>query len=280
MSDTWATFPYPSDDFDYAGDQLEQHWDRLHRGDREPFPSVAVVEALAQTNNVLGSRDPAEVAAQLQAAWRAFHRGDFGQAVGLGESLGVIGSYAANKAQGIHAVYLEEDEAAQLEMFQQVAARAEAAQAALPGHANSWYFHAFALGRYSQGISVAKALAQGLGGKIRASLDRALKLEPLHADAHTALGLYHAEVIDKVGKMVGKLTYGASRDAALEHFREAVALFPESAIARMEYANGLLMLDGDRAYDEASELYVAASEAEAADAMERLDVELARSQLE
>jgi hypothetical protein len=41
--------------------------------------------------------------------------------------------------------------------------------------------------------------AQGLGGKIKHSLTQALELEPRHADAHVALGAYHAEVIDKVG---------------------------------------------------------------------------------
>jgi hypothetical protein len=35
---------------------------------------------------------------------------------------------------------------------------------------------------------VVKALAQGLGGKVRDSLQRALQLEPGHADAHVGWG--------------------------------------------------------------------------------------------
>ena len=35
------------------------------------------------------------------------------------------------------------------------------------------------------------ALKLGLAGKVRQSLDAALELEPKHAEAHTALALYH-----------------------------------------------------------------------------------------
>jgi tetratricopeptide (TPR) repeat protein len=229
---------------------------------------------------VLEGRDAGEVAVALQDAWRAYHSGEFEQAWKLGQQLGVIGSFVSNKAGGIHAVYLEEDEKTRMDRFMAIAGFSEAAAEAMPGHANSHYFRAFALGRYSQGISVIKALKQGLGGKIRDSLLAALELEPDHADAHTALGVYQAEVIDKVGSMLGALTYGANADDAIEHFDIALEGAPNSAITRVEVANGLLMLQGDDAYDRASELYVEAAEMEPWDAMERLDVDLALSELE
>ena len=100
-----------------------------------------------------------------------------------------------------------------------------------------------------------KALKDGYGGRIKSALETALKLDPKHADAHTAMGAYHAEIIDKVGGMIGKLTYGANKDAALEHYRQALKLNPQSPIAHIEYANGLLMLLGDKGTDEATELY-------------------------
>ena len=151
---------------------------------------------------------------------------------------------------------------------------------ALPDDPNSHYFHAFNLGRYSQSISVVKALKQGVGGKIQKSLKRALKLQPDHAEAHTALGMYHAEIIDKVGKLIGGMTYGASEADALKHFATALELTPRSPIARIEYGNGLYLLYGDDRIDEVSELYIAASETEPLDAMERLDVESALAELE
>ena len=180
----WNKFPHPDKSFTYAGAALEKHWARLHRGDCEPFPTDAGV----------------------QEAWRAYHAGDFAKAVELGLKAGGTGINAANKAAMIYANYLEEDEDAKLAIFQEIAARCVEQQKTDPKNANAWYYHAYALGRYSQGISIGKALAQGLGGKIKDSLDHALKLAPKHADAHIALGAWHAEIIDKVGPMGNFLT--------------------------------------------------------------------------
>jgi tetratricopeptide (TPR) repeat protein len=164
-------------------------------------------------------------------------------------------------------------------MFQEVAARAEAQAAEDPKNANAFYWMAYALGRYSQGISVAKALAQGLGGKVKGALETTLKLAPKHADAHIALGTFHAEVIDKVGKLLGR-TQGADAATGLKMFQQALKLNPGSAIAMIEYANGLVMLEGDKRMKEAEKLYADAAAHVPADAMERLDVEMAKAELE
>jgi tetratricopeptide (TPR) repeat protein len=87
-------------------------------------------------------------------------------------------------------------------------------------------------------------------------------------------------VIDKVGGLVAGVTYGAKKDSALEHFQKALKLNPDSAIARVEYANGLVMLFGKAHMDNAEKLYREAAACKPADAMERLDVELARSELD
>src|SRR3546814_9549495 len=98
-----------------------------------------------------------------------------------GSALGPVGASVAVKALGIHATYLVDAEAEKLKRFEQAAKLAEAAVKALPDEANSHYRHAFALGRYSQGLSIAKALKQGIAGKVRESLDEALALATKHA---------------------------------------------------------------------------------------------------
>lgn len=258
MAKTWAKFPYADKKYVYTAATLKKAWDRLHRGDCEPFPrDAAVVDA-----------------------WIAFHAGDFQKAAEAGLKAGGAGITVANKATSIYANYLEENEKTKLALFEEVAARAELQQADEPKNANAFYWHAYALGRYAQGISVAKALAAGIGGKVRASLEAALKLAPKHADAHIALGAYHAEIIDKVGAMVGGLTYGAKKDVGLKHFETALKLNPDSAIARIEQANGFVMLEGKKALARAEALYGEAAACEPHDAMEALDVELAKSELE
>ena len=277
----WKAFPHASKDYDYPGAALEKAWPRLHRGDREPFPDVATLDAQVKADPKLKPKMGLdEAAAILQDAWRAYHRGDFAEAVEKGLSVGLLGYDVANKATNIYATYLEENETAKLALFQAAVERAEELQGATRKLANAYYLHAQALGRYSQGISITKALTQGLAGKVRASLDAALKLEPKHADSHIALGTYHAEIISKVGGMIGGLTYGASKDDGIKHFEAALALNPESAVARIEYANGLVMMFGNSKMKQAVAFYEAAAKSTPADAMERLDVELAKSELE
>ena len=254
----WKAFPHPSKSFLYAGDALKKNWEKLHRGDCEPYPKDA----------------------GAQEAWRLFHQGKFAEAVEAGLEAGGAGITAANKAQAIYANGVETKDAARVALFEEVMERAEAQVKAEPKNANAHYLYAYAAGRYSQRISVAKALAQGYGGRIRAALEAALKLQAKHADAHIAMGAWHAEILDKVGGLVAGLTYGAKKDAGEEHFRKALKLAPDSPIARLEMANGLVMMHGKKAIDEATRLYAEAAEMEPRDAMEKLDVEAARAELD
>ncbi len=275
----WKPFPHDNKDYRYEGAALKQAWSELHRGDCEPFPDAAFVkEAFARHPRLKGPLDAERTAAALQSAWRAYHRGDFAAAVAEGTAPGPIGANAANKAANIYATYLETDSERKREIFLKSAERAEALQAAAPDFVNAFYFHAQALGRYSQEISIAKALAQGIGGKVKASLDKAVKLEPNHAEAHIALGAYHAEIVSKVGGMLASLTYGASREEAVRHFALARKLLPNSAIARIEEANGLVMLFGKSRLAEAERLYKEAARCAPADAMQKLDAEHARDE--
>jgi tetratricopeptide (TPR) repeat protein len=253
----WTAFPYDAHDYTYDAATLKKHWARLHKGDAEPLPKDEAV----------------------QAAWALFHAGQFQKAHDAGLKLGDAGLVVANKAQSIYANYLETSEKTKLAMFLEVAERAEAQAKANPKLANAHYCMAYALGRYSQGISVAKALTQGLGSKVKNALETTIALAPKHADAHIALGAFHAEVIDKVGRLLGK-TQGADSATGLKVFKEALALNPDSAIARVEYANGLVMLEGDKRMKEAEKLYADAAECKPLDAMERLDVEMAKAELE
>ena len=253
----WTAFPYDSAGYTRDSAALKKLWSRLHTGDAEPLP----------------------LDDKVVAAWALFHAGEFRKACEAGLKLGGSGITLANKAQAIYANYLEKSEKTKLAMFQEVAARAEAQIADDAKNPNAHYWMAYALGRYSQGISVAKALAQGLGSKVKGALETTIKLAPKHADAHIALGAFHAEVIDKVGKLLGR-TQGADAATGLKLYQQALKLNPISAIAMIEYANGLVMLEGDKRMKEAEKLYAQAAECDAADAMERLDIEMAKAELE
>jgi tetratricopeptide (TPR) repeat protein len=251
----WTAYPYDLFDLDAAA--VKKQWARLHAGDAEPLPKDA----------------------KVLEAWVLFHRGEFQKAFDAGLKAGGAGITVANKAQAIYANYVEKSEKTKLAMFQEVAERALAQQADEPKNPNAFYWQAYALGRYSQGISVAKALTQGLGSKVKGAFETTIKLAPKHADAHIGLGSFHAEVIDKVGGLLGR-TQGADKATGLKMFQQALKLNPTSAIAMVEYANGLVMLEGDKKMKEAEKLYADAAACKPADAMERLDVEMAKEELE
>ncbi len=252
----WTVFAHDATAYTFSPAALKSHWSELHLGDAEPWPQDGAV----------------------RAAWALFHAGRFQQACAAGLKAGGDGITLANKAQAIYAHYLEPDPAAQLALLQEVADRAAAQVAAAPDNANAHYWQAYALGRCSQRISIAKALTLGLGPKIKAGLETTLRLAPRHADAHIALGTFHAEVIAKVGKLLA-LTQGADASTGLKQFQQAIKLNPGSAVARIEFARGLLMIEGNKRQAAARQLYAEAADCRARDAMEHLEVEIARAGL-
>ena len=253
----WTAFPHAGD-YSFDATSIKKNWARLHIGDCEPLPKDAAV----------------------LAAWVHFHNGEFQKAFDAGIKAGGDGITVANNAACIYANYLETKEKVKLDLFIEAANRAEVQQKADPKNANAYYMQAYALGRYGQGISVAKALAQGLGSKVKLALELAIKLQPKHAVAHIALAAFHAEVFDKVGSLIGGMTYGAKKDVGLSLFKKALELHPTSAIAMIEQANGMVMLEGDKKMKEATKLYEQAAASKPLDALERLDVEMAKAELE
>jgi len=252
----WTTFPYAGE-YNFDASRVKKYWLRLHAGDLEPLP---------EDNKLLD-------------AWALFHSGEFHKACTAGLQLGLVGLNVANKATCVYATYLEKHEALRQDLFLEVAERTEHQIRQDPENLNAYYWHAYALGRYSQCISVAKALAQGLGNKVKSNLETVIKRQPNHADAHIALGSFHAEVIDKVGSLIGAMAYGAHRDTGMRLLSQALQLQKESAVGMLEYANAMLMFDGEKMISEANRLYQLAACATPMDALERLDMELARTEL-
>ncbi|HUP06751.1 MAG TPA: hypothetical protein VMU47_06360 [Caldimonas sp.] len=258
---SWKRFPFDAAPYRHTAASLAPLWPRLHAGDVEPWPD-----------------DP-----RVVAAWCAFHAGDFESAVKRGLAADADGARAgltvANKAQALYATYLEDREETRRSLLLEVAERAARRTREDAADHNAWYTLAYALGRHAQSLSVAQALAQGVGLRVKRALETTVRLAPRHADAHVALGAFHAEVIDKVGALLG-LAQGASREAGLAAFRTALRLHPSSAIAMVEAARGFVMLEGPGRQAEATRLLEAAAAHVPLDATEHLDVERAKAELE
>lgn len=265
----------------YTPEKLKALWAQLHVTDREPWPGHTEIartahgtpEFTAWLREYGGAQKLADA---LQAAWSVFHAGDFAHAVELGAQLGALGACVANRAAAVESLYTRRGPQAIVKELLAAMQRGEEAVAMLPHHPNAHYTLALVLGRYSQRISILKAISDGIAARVKSHLDQALALEPRHAEAHVALGLYHAEIVHKLGGIVASFTHGVSASAAIEHLRRAVELAPRSPIVHMEYAYALQLLDAQRHRADAEQLYHEAAACEPLDAMEALDVERAK----
>jgi len=259
MSEPWVHFPFEQVAFLYDDAALRQQWPRLHAGDAEPWPRKAA----------------------LVDGWRLFHAGRFQAAHVAGLVAAEAGNHSgmalANKAQACQAFYLERDPRRKQAMYLAVAERAARHQTLDPEHPNAHFWQAYALGRQAQALGLAKGLGRGLGARLVSALETTIELAPQHADAHLALGTFHIEVPDKVGRLIGR-TLGAEVAQGLEQLQRAAALDPANPISLVERARALRRLDGGT--QQADALYLDAAAAEPLDALQFLGVELARDALD
>jgi tetratricopeptide (TPR) repeat protein len=116
-----------------------------------------------------------------------------------------------------------------------------------------------------------------MGSRIKTALETTITLQPLHADAHFALGAFHAEIIDKVGALIGGMAYGARKEASLQMFEQGLKLQPLSTVGLVEYAMALVMLEGEARREEATALYEQAASLKPLDAQEYLDIARAKA---
>ena len=108
----------------------------------------------------------------------------------------------------------------------EVAARAEARSAPSRTTRNAHSLARLCARPLQPGISITKALSQGLGGRIRTLRDDDRARAEARRRAHRAFGSYHAEVIDKIGGLLG--APGARAETGLKMmFRRGCAWAPD-----------------------------------------------------
>ena len=188
----------------FAGSGLEARWTKSHKGDREAYPNAARVDT------------PREAAAQIfrvgRRPWRR-RRGRGRLAGGMEAfSFRTLRGCDRRRRQAGRTGRHGRQQGGRHPFVGGRRRRSGSAAWAPPLHAANGRWSccpmspmrtssmlALALGRHSQRISIVKALADGVATRVRTHLDTTLRLEPRHAEAHIALGLYHAEIVAKIG---------------------------------------------------------------------------------
>ena len=195
----------------------------------------------------------------LAGAQAAFDAGRFLEAAEHAAAAGSAdGLVLAAWAHRVHGSYLAAPEE-QKEHFEQAMQLSEAAIELAPDDPRTHVESSSAIGRYAQTIGIGEALTGGYGGKMRDALHRALELDPDNSVAQLALGSWHANVVDRTGALVGRMTFGATRKKAMEHLELALALAPNDKAILLEMGTALLVLDADKHRERALELLEAAA---------------------
>ena len=277
MADKWQKIALDGN-YDYDDQALKENWDRLHLCDHEPFPSPEYVKSLCeQYPGVKGSipnfdGDYEALSRASLEAWRKFHRGDFEGAKDDGLALGYLGYLVANMSTCVYASNIEAPEKVLKTLYWDSAGRSLEASKIMLNHTNSMYHYGLNLGRYSETISLIRAAAENIGGKFSKALHKTLDQDPDHVLANIGLGTYHCSIIDVVGSMAGKLTYGVSKDEALVHFERGLKVAPQLPVVYIEYGKGIAIIQGKKGRKKAEDMFEKAAGLTPMDALEELDI--------
>tara|TARA_A100000164_G_scaffold257366_1_gene229449 strand:+ start:66 stop:806 length:741 start_codon:yes stop_codon:yes gene_type:complete len=105
---------------------------------------------------------------------------------------------------------------------------------------------AHALGRYGQEVGVINAIALGVADKIKNYLSLAIKMDENNVIANMSIGIWHAEIINKAGKKLAKILYGASQDKARFYLNRTLELNNEQIGLLYEVARGFSLLGSNK----------------------------------
>ncbi|WP_037009784.1 hypothetical protein [Pseudomonas nitroreducens] len=285
--DTWKPFPYDQKAFDYSGDKLREAWPRLTRGfgANYPFPDADWVvtmatrhpEALEKTvaagTGFSGKPEEAQVYAEkLQEVWRKVFRGDFAQAKKDGLALGVGGQVPGMFAQVLYAMFLAPNQDDKQRLLEEVISYTDEAGPLLNADPIAQFGRAYAKARLAEDLPVPVVLKRGYTSEIPKELDALLAKQPNQPFALALYGGYEAGVIRKVGKLVGKMTYGVSADKMEQYFARSFRAADDLPIGHYEYANALGYVYGEDEQQKALEQLKKAVAIKPINAMEALEV--------
>ncbi|MYB35047.1 MAG: hypothetical protein F4X92_08000 [Gammaproteobacteria bacterium] len=191
-------------------------------------------------------------ATTLEEAETAYAEGRYLEAARMAEKAGGASGFAlAANSLNTHALYYaEKDE--QSGLFRHAMDLAERAIEIDPKSLRGHFELVRAMGKYAQGIGRVKAMNEKYAEQIREHLEFALSLDDNFADAHLALGSWHAGLVEVMGSFLAGILFGANRKDAVFHIERALDLDREGIDIHYGSANGFLAL-GKRKYRKKAE---------------------------
>lgn len=291
----WQRPPFDPMPYTYTFDEIRANWPHLMRGLKIPYPSAEYLRErytrFPDMMRDLGYRDDDWEMHSLNVleVWQAFFRGNFRKARDLGIRYGGYAQVPGVFAQLMQALYVTRRESVKQMLLQDAIDRIQVYAQSAPFVPSESEFHrdyvifrlgfSYAVGRLAEDVPVPTLLANGYGPMVINAAAEALAVDPNHALALALNAAFDANVIRRVGKAAGRLTFAAQAGHAGDWFETALVAAGDMAIVRYEYANSLLYMERTDRIDEAIAQLELAAAAEASFSMEALDALYARKRL-
>lgn len=290
----WHRAPFGPRAFDMPVERIARDWDKLMRLMRVPYPSADYLRIRHKkfpdiVNADTFNGDYEQLSRDVLEVWRLFFRGDFQASLKKGETLGVAGRIPGKLSQIIYAIYLEPELDKKHMLLQDAAnAVAEYGDALNQMKKEKKYWddyvmirvgYAYAIGRIAEDVPIPVAIARNYVFKVMGAANDVNDMAPNHPIGLGFKAGIDANVVRKVGKATGRITFGAKQSDVEEYFKQAFAIAPDVSILRYEYANALMYVNKKRQIDKAMEELRRGAQIRPTYAMEALDAMYAAKRL-
>ncbi|MEH6346737.1 MAG: hypothetical protein V7785_16710 [Bermanella sp.] len=281
----WRAFPFEKKSFLQTPASLKQNWQHLHRATHYPFPDARFIAQLLAKNPKLKASIPQyqsinQVASTLQLAWIAFFEGNFQKATQLGYSLGPIGHCVAFYAQATYASRLETNDDKRHALWEDVLNRHQLSSSLTRYDSMTRFFAFFSMARLSEELSMPVVVARDYLNKMLLTLAELNADEPNNIFVLAARGSIDAGIVRKLGKLMGRLAFGANDESIEKYYFKALTQDKNLPTVHIEYAQALLYMYGKKKLDQAIQHMKIASEAEPGYALEAMNTFKAQKRLE
>ncbi|MEN9465546.1 MAG: hypothetical protein RL217_1727 [Pseudomonadota bacterium] len=261
----WKDYPRNLPQFDYSGDKLKAAWPELTKGTQQEWPDAAFFKRMAEKYpqahqytlkqaeapdahpalKALAAGNSAPMVEAVQQAWRFHYEGKFKDAYELGMQLGAAGAVPAIYAKLMYSTFMISSPKDKLASFREAAAQSEALLPMTPGYNFAEFGLLYARVRILERLNTAQALATGFLGSTQESLLQFTQNNPKNSLYPTTLGGIQAGVVERVGSLIGRMTYGATATRTIDRFEQALLLEGNLPVIYNEYIVALSRIDAD-----------------------------------
>lgn len=268
LTKKWNKVPFEQRPFDYTPEQVKANWASLLSGLSVPYPSAAFMRTYHERFPELVSQYPQfdgdfeKLERDLLRLWQLFLRGDFQEAMQYGETLGPVGRLGGKVSQVFYAIYLEpsladkhmllQDSANAIRDFGDSFERMRKMPEPMfrDQYVAGRLAYTYAIGRIAEDVPIPVAIGRNYVFKVLGAIDDVQTLAPHNPLGAAARAAADANVVRKVGKATGRVTFGARQANIREAFEQALSA-GDRAVLRYEYANAILYMNKKRNIDEA-----------------------------